>query len=154
MHDRRSALLLAALSPAMLAPGCASEPSPVDVESFIVERSRRWTACFTTGDTTVMEEILAADFVNTSPSGTRSTKAESIRSAREGPSMFASTRLDALEVKIHGAVALAFGQDLLYLKASPNAPVRTVWTDTWLLRNGQWCVVASHESVVRASGAS
>jgi len=147
---RRSLLVASTLGSAFSGVACSSAGVlSADAERYIAERSGEWTACFTTGDTEVMERILASDFVNTSPRGIRSNKAEAIVSAKQGPEIFASTRMDGVIVKVYGSTALALGSDIIKLKSGAPAEVRTAWTDTWLFRDGAWQVVASHECVVR-----
>jgi hypothetical protein len=147
INERRPLLAATVLMPMLSAVGCSSTGSPSNPRSYIAEKSRLWTACFSSGEPTVMEEILATDFVGTSPGGKRSSKAESIQSAREGPRIFAKTQLDKIEVHLISETAIALGEDVLDLKA--GSQVRTAWTDTWVHREGRWQAVASHESVVK-----
>jgi hypothetical protein len=149
-QDRRKLLLACAGGSALSGAGCSTAPaSPEDAERYIAQRSREWTACFSSGDASVMEQILAIDFVSTGPRGDKSNRAESIAAARKGPDVFASTALAEVTVRLHGTTAIAFGGDVLKLRSGSPAEVRTAWTDTWLLRNGAWQVVASHECVIR-----
>ena len=126
--------------------GSANAQQPESVDKYITDRSREWTAAYLSGDTSVMEEILAADFLGTSSNGNRYTKQDAIKDAKDGPSYFLSNRLFKIEVKVYGSTAVAFGVDLMKLKSNPDVEEAAVWTDTWLLRNGKWQVVASHES--------
>ncbi len=146
--NRRSALIAAATS-TLAASGCPATGSNAEsVASYIVERSKEWTHAYSTGNSEVMEPILAADFVSTSPRGRKSGKRAAIESARSGPSVFESAQAGPLEVRVFGATALAFGGDLLVLKNAPARAVATAWTDVWLLRRGEWLAIASHESEV------
>ena len=65
--------------------------------------------------------------------------------------MFLSTQLAEITVKVYGTTAIAFGGDILKLRSGAPAEVRTAWTDTWLMRNEAWQVVASHEYVIRSA---
>jgi hypothetical protein len=118
----------------------------VNVERYIVERSQEWTQAYVTGNPKVMETILAHDFVSTNPRGKKSGKSAAIASARQGPSVFQSARAAPIEVRVFGAMAIAFGGDMLVLREGIPNEVTTAWTDTWLLRNGEWLAIASHES--------
>ena len=126
--------------------GCASYQPVESVEQYIADRSREWTDAFVSGNTRVMEEIIAPDFLGTSTKGERYTKQDAIKDAKDGPNYFVSNRLLKVEVKVYGSTAVAFGVDVMKLKSNPNVEETAVWTDTWLLRNGKWQVVASHES--------
>ena len=153
-QDRRKLLLACAAGSALSGAGCTTTPaSSAEAERYIAQRSKEWTYCFTSGDALVMEQILASDFVNTGPRGDKSDKAESIAAARKGPDLFLSTQLAEITVKVYGSTAIAFGGDILKLRSDAPAEIRTAWTDTWLLRNGAWQVVASHECVIRSAQA-
>jgi hypothetical protein len=150
-RDRRILLLAWAGGAAVSGSGCATDStSTADAERLIAESSRQWTGCFASGDTSVMERILATEFVNTSPRGDRSNKLESIAAARRGPDWLVSAELAEITVKVFGTTAIAFGGDHLKLRSATPAEVRTAWTDTWLLRGGSWQVIASHECVMRS----
>ncbi|MCY7412294.1 MAG: hypothetical protein LH471_04555 [Salinibacterium sp.] len=77
-------------------------------------------------------------------------KRETIESAKEAPSVLAAARMDRVVVKVFRCTAIAFGEDVLTFKSGIPGPLRNRWTDTWLLRNDRWLVVASHESTVKA----
>jgi len=88
-QDRRKLLFACAAGSALPGAGCSTAPaSPADAERYIAERSMEWTACFSSGEASVMEHILASDFVNTGPRGDKSDKSESIAAARKGPDTF------------------------------------------------------------------
>jgi hypothetical protein len=146
---RRPLLLASILGTAMAAVGCATRRSAASVEIFIANSSLEWTASYVSGRTQVLEQILAEDFVGTSPSGRTHNKRETIESAKEAPSVLASATMDRVVVKVFDGVAIAFGEDLLTFKSGTPAPLRNKWTDTWLLRDDRWLVVASHESTVK-----
>ena len=148
---RRSLLIAAAATSALEATGCATWRDPVSVEKYIVERSKEWTNSYVTGNPEVMERILAHDFVNTNPRGERSGKTAAIASAKSGPATIQSAQAGAIEVRVFGSMAIAFGGDILLLKEGSRREITTAWTDTWLFREGEWLAVASHESVVHSS---
>jgi hypothetical protein len=143
-------VLACASGAALSTTSCSTtSPSALDAERIITERSKEWTASFGSGDASVMELILAPEFVNTSPRGERSNKLESIAAARRGPEWLVFAQLAEITVNVFGTTAIAIGGDQLQLKSGTPAEIRTAWTDTWLLRNGVWQVVASHECIVR-----
>lgn len=144
----RRALMLATLTAGLGATACAFPRKPEDVQQYIAERSRQWTNCYVTGNPEVMELILAPEFVSTNPRGRRSGKSAALKAAKGGPAVFESARAGPIEVRLFGDMALAFGGDLLVLKEGTPREITTAWTDTWLLRQGQWLAMASHESVV------
>jgi hypothetical protein len=140
--------MLATLTSALGATGCASPRRSEEVQQYIVERSKQWTDCYITGNPAVMELILAPDFINTNPRGRKSGKSAALEAARGGPAVFESAKAGPVEVRVFGDMAIAFGGDLLVLKEGTPREITTAWTDTWLLRQGQWLAIASHESEV------
>ena len=148
---RRSVLIAAAATSALEATGCATWRDPVSVEKYILGRSKEWTNSYVTGNPEVMERILAHDFVNTNPRGERSGKTAAIASAKDGPATIQSAQAGAIEVRVFGSMAIAFGGDILLLKEGSRREITTAWTDTWLFREDEWLAVASHESVVQSS---
>ena len=108
-----------------------STPGPLLLSSPVKsdpKRSREWTAGYVSGRTEVLEQILAEDFVVTSPSGKTRCKSETIKSAKEAPSVLASATMDRVVVKVFDVVAIAFGEDILTFKAGTPAPLRNKWT--------------------------
>jgi ketosteroid isomerase-like protein len=150
--ERRPLLLATLMGSAMSAAGCMTL-THTDAAELITEKSRQWTASYSSGDAAAMEQILADDFIGTSPSGRRYGRREAIESAKKGQDEFAATVLDKIEVRIFDGMALALGEDLLTVKSGDAVLIRTRWTDTWVLRQGIWRAVASHESVVKDSRA-
>lgn len=144
----RRLMFLAGAASAAGASGCAAVGGPESVSRHIVERSREWTASYVSGHTDVMQRILAHDFVGTNPKGRRANKAQTIATALEGPAFLQAASVGPIEVRVFGTMAVAFGGDVLVLKRDPASTITTAWTDTWLLRDGQWVVIASHESDV------
>jgi hypothetical protein len=153
VQPKRRVLLLAGPACAVAASGCAAVSEPESIRRLIVEQSREWTASYVSGNTDVMQRILAHDFVNTDPKGRKGDKARAIEAARRGPELLHAASVGPVEVRVFGQMAVAFGGDVLVLKRGPTTTVRTAWTDTWLLRDGQWAVIASHESEVELENA-
>lgn len=137
---------LIALSLSMIVTaGCASQQLGMSVEQYITERSREWAEAYATGKAEVMDRILADDFIGTSPRGERFTKGDAIRSAKGSPGVYLAARLAKIDVRVFGNAAVAFGEDVQTLRSSPPVQERSVWTDTWVYRNGAWQVIASQE---------
>ena len=149
--SRRWTCPLLLIAAAVLA-GCASQRPAASVETYIADRSREWTDAYVTGNTGVLEEIIAEDFLGTTSKGARYTKQRVIQDAKG--KYFVSNRLVRIEVRVYGTTALAFGTDVMVLKTSPTVEESAAWTDTWLLRDGRWQVVASHESKMTSGAAN
>src|SRR4051794_1397994 len=71
--------------------GCGPHYDQKEAERYIVDSERQWAESVATGDTTVLERILADDFVGVDPKGPFYDKAKMIAHTREAPKYFAST---------------------------------------------------------------
>ena len=94
-----------------------------------------------------VEQILADDFLGVDPQGRQYTKSEMVADTRNGPQFFASNRANAIKVRFFGNTAVAQG-DESWVKHS-GARGRFVWTDTWILRNGIWQIVAAEDLIAQ-----
>jgi hypothetical protein len=69
-------------------------------ERYIVESERQWAESVATGDTTVIERILADDFIGVDPKGQQYGKSKMISDTRNVPKYFASNNLNDVKVRI------------------------------------------------------
>jgi hypothetical protein len=144
----RKLLDAAALSVTLLALlGCATRPSTEGVERTILDGDQAWAESLVTGDTEVLERIIANDFVGTSPRGNRYTKGELIGSTKDAPKVFASNTLGKVTVRVFGDVAVAQGEENWVKHKGEPIRGRFVWTDVWVLRNGKWQIVAAQDVI-------
>ena len=98
-----------------------------------------------TNDVSVLERILADDFVGVDIDGSHYSKADAIKDYRTKPSEFASNHLNEIEIRFYGDVAVAQGNESW--KKKDGAVGKFVWTDTWIRRNGKWQIVAAEDLV-------
>src|SRR5438874_11475450 len=77
---------------------CTSERNRSQAEQYIVEAERQWAESVATGDTAVIERILADDFVGVDPKGKLYNKAQMIADTREAPKHFISNRSEERRV--------------------------------------------------------
>jgi ketosteroid isomerase-like protein len=120
-------------------------------EATIREGERQWAASVATGDTEAVERILAEDFVGVDPDGHLYEKAEMVRDTASGPKYFASNQLNDVRVRFYGDTAVAQGNESWVKKSGVKG--RFVWTDTWVLRNGTWQIVAAEDLIAPEPGA-
>jgi hypothetical protein len=104
-------------------------------ERFIRESERQWAESVATGDTSVVERILADDFVGVDLKGVLYNKQQMIADTRNAPKVFVSNWLNDVKVRFYGTTAIAQGSET-WEKCSGERG-RFVWTDTWLQRNGR-----------------
>jgi len=131
----------------LLASACTRERDHRDVERYIVESERQWAQSVATGDTTVLERILADDFVGIDPIGTFYDKAAMISHTREAPKYFVSNHANEIKVRFYGDTAVAQGSETWERRSGEPLRGRFVRTDTWVRRNGNWQIVAAEDLI-------
>ena len=103
------------------------------------------------GDASVVERILANDFIGVDPRGQLYDKAKMISDTRDGPKFFASNHLNEVKIRFYGHTAVAQGSESWERRTGERG--RFVWTDTWLSRDGRWEIVAAEDLTVPEPGA-
>ena len=111
-HSKRSAwsrsttskidiLAVAALSCLVLCQ-CAKHSDQKEDELYIRDSERQWAESVASGDASVVERILANDFIGVDPHGQLYDKTKMISDTREGAKFFASNRLNEVKSDFMG----------------------------------------------------
>lgn len=122
---------------------------PAEAEAQIRENARAWANVAVTGDPSVMETILADDFVGTSPDGKLYTKQDFIDDIRVNPIGFVSNEVNEVNVRFFEHVAVAQGYETFTRKDGTTG--RFVWTDVLVRRDGRWVTVAAQDVIAPAT---
>lgn len=122
-------------------------PNQATTERYIIESEHAWAESVASGDPRVVEQILADDFLGVDTEGRQYTKSQMVADTPNGPRFFASNRANAIKVRFFGNTAVAQG-DESWVKHSGERG-RFVWTDTWILRNGIWQIVAAEDLIAK-----
>lgn len=117
-------------------------------ERYIRESERQWAESVASGDSSVVARILADDFLGIDPEGRQYNKAKMVADTKMAPQYFASNHLNGVKVRFYGNTAVAQGNESWVRRKGEPKHGRFVWTDTWLLRNGQWQIVAAEDLTV------
>jgi ketosteroid isomerase-like protein len=125
----------------------AQQPSTAEAERYIRESESQWAESVANGDTSVVERILADDFLGIDPDGNLYEKAKMVADVREAPKEFISNHLNDVKVRFFGDTAVAQGDESWVRRTGTPLRARFVWTDTWILRNGKWQIVASEDLI-------
>jgi ketosteroid isomerase-like protein len=120
-------------------------------EHYIAESERLWAESEATGDTSTVKRILAEDFVGVDPDGSFYNKAKMVADTRDSAKVFLSNHLDEVKVRFYGDTAIAQGKETWERRAGTPKRARFVWTDTWVLRNGKWQIVAAEDLIAPAA---
>jgi Domain of unknown function (DUF4440) len=113
--------------------------------AYIRQAESDWAESDVTNDVSVLERVLADDFMGVEIDGSHYSKAHAIQGYRTQPSEFASSHLHDVVIRFYGNTAVAQGSENWTKKSGISG--RFVWTDTWIKRGGRWQIVAAEDLV-------
>jgi hypothetical protein len=122
-----------------------------EIVQALTRLEEKWIRVWATRDVSVLEDLLAEDFVATTSTGAVRTKAEHIAGYREDLRTYYAVENNEMIPHVCTATMAVFtGRDTTHSRNAQGAEVveHYRWTDTWLLRNGIWQCVATHETQV------
>jgi ketosteroid isomerase-like protein len=128
---------------------CTQHYDQKEAERYIIDSERQWAASVASGDTTVIQRILANDFVGVDPKGRHYDKSEMISDTQNAPKYFTSNHINEVKVRFYGGTAIAQGNESW--QRHDGGRGRFVWTDTWIRRNGRWQIVAAEDLIAPES---
>jgi ketosteroid isomerase-like protein len=126
----------------------AQDSGTAEAERFIKESERLWAESVASGDASVVERILAEDFVGVDPDGSLYDKAKMVKDTASAPKYFLSNHLNEVKVRFYGDAAVAQGNESWVRRSGTPLRGRFVWTDTWIKRAGKWQIVAAEDLAV------
>jgi len=125
---------------------CKSKPDYQQAEQYIRQSEKDWAESVASGDSAVIVRILADDFIGVDPDGNHYTKQQMVKDTYDAPKYFLSNHLNDVKVRFYGNTAVAQGDETL-VKRKDSSTARFVWTDTWVLRNDKWQIVAAEDLI-------
>ena len=137
-----SVAVLASAAP-VAAKCTAAGSQPPRALRYICDSERAWAESVATGNPSAVIRILANDFIGVSPEGKLYRKAEMVAETATAGKVFASNVIGDVLVRFYGNMAIAQGSETWTRKSGEKG--RWVWTDTWLMRNGRWQIVAAED---------
>jgi ketosteroid isomerase-like protein len=143
-HFNSLGMVVAVFCPVLFS--CDSKPNYQEAEQYIKQSEKDWAESAASGDSTVIVRILADDFVGVDPDGNHYHKQQMIKDTYDGPNYFLSNHLNNVKVRFYGNTAVAQG-DETWVKRKDSLTARFVWTDTWVLRNNKWQIVAAEDLI-------
>ena len=112
--------------------------------AYIQQAESDWAESVATNDATVIERIIADDYVGVDIDGSHYSKADMLK-WREHPSEYVSNHMNGVEIRFYGDTAVAQGSESW--KKKDGTTGMFVWTDTWIRRAGKWQIVAAEDLV-------
>jgi ketosteroid isomerase-like protein len=125
-----------------------STTTNTDAERYIRDSESQWAEAVANGVVSAVKRILADDFIGVDAGdGHLYPKTEAISWIRDNHTEFAFNHLDEVKVRFFGNTAVAQGSESWERRTGEPRRGRFVWTDTWVLRNGQWQIVAAEDLI-------
>src|SRR4030095_3603673 len=116
---------------------CSQKIDYKKAEQYIRESEKQWAESVVTGDTAVIQRILADDFIGVDQRGNQYDKQTMIKGTATDTHFFLSNHLNDVKIRFYENFAIAQG-DETWVQRSDSATARFVWTDTWIYRNSIW----------------
>jgi hypothetical protein len=135
-----------AKTPAPQAKGDVAPPAD-DIGASLKYVERKWVIALVTKDFKTLGEILDDSYMDTDEAGNRNDKKGLIDALKSGDLQFDSVKLSGMVVHSFGIAAVVTGkaEQSGKFKGQP-IPTSVSFTDTFVLFNQTWKVVASHRS--------
>jgi ketosteroid isomerase-like protein len=116
-------------------------------ERYIIESERQWAESVASGDSSLVERILADDFLGVDTDGSLYDKKKAVADTPSSAKEFVSNHLNDVKVRFYGDTAVAQGSESWVRRTGKPLKGRFVWTDTWIRRNGKWQIVAAEDLI-------
>jgi ketosteroid isomerase-like protein len=116
-------------------------------KQYITESEKQWAEAVASGDSSAVQRILADDFIGVDTKGFQYNKQHEVHNTPEGPKYFKSNHLNSIKIRFYGNMAVAQGDEIWVRHSGQPLTGRFVWTDTWLLRNDKWQIVAAEDLI-------
>lgn len=141
---RRNKLLPALLC--LVLCSCAEKIDYEAAKKYIIKSEKEWGPSLAAGDSSVTEHILADDFIGISSKGDEYDKHMLNQETTLETNQFKAEVYD-VTVVFYGKAAVARGKET-WTRLSDSTSTYSVWTDTWIYRNGKWQLVAAHDQKI------
>jgi ketosteroid isomerase-like protein len=139
-----SVLLL--VSASLSSPVRASRSTDAEFISFLEDA---WVNAIITRNVSVLDRVMADDFIGVSPNGERYTKQEAIADVKSGVYSVENMELNDVKVRVLGDTAIVtYYQKEKSTFGDEDCSSRYAFTDVWVNRNDDWYVVSSHVTPV------
>jgi ketosteroid isomerase-like protein len=140
----REALLCALALCAVVTSAGAQNPSTQSDEQALIQLERDWNAALHRKDVSFIANVLADEFVVTTSSGERATRAQELALVAEFDQQIDSVKLDEFTVKVYDNTAVVwFTEHLVGRRQGAQVEVTFRYTDVFVRRAGRWQCVAS-----------
>lgn len=122
---------------------CTERINYEDAEKYITQSADDWAQAIAKGDTTTIDRIMADDFSGVSSRGELYDKKTMMQQSIERKYLSKPEVYD-VSVRFFGKAAVAQGYET-WTRLSDSISTKSIWTDTWIYRNGKWQIVAAQD---------
>jgi ketosteroid isomerase-like protein len=139
-----------AVAPA-LSEGAITDAARAEIVQTLTALEKQWIDVYVNHELSVLERLIADDFVATLSDGAVRGKREHIAAYPADFALYAAVVNSDVKVHVFApnvAVATGFYAATLRKPEGAEPPGRYRWTDTWVLRKGVWQCVATQEARV------
>jgi hypothetical protein len=121
-------------------------------EKEILRLEDNWCVALKTQDATLLNEILAEDYVEVTSSGSIESRSAAVAALKDPRGSTTSCGNSGIKVRIYGNAAVATGvmDQAGSSNGVPYTGKRIIFTDTYVRQGGRWKCVASQSTVVTA----
>jgi hypothetical protein len=135
-----------ALLVALRSPLAAQTPSD---EKEILRLEDNWCVALKTQDATLLNEILADDYVEVTSSGSIESRSAVMAALKDPRGSTTSCGNSGIKVRIYGNAAVATGvmDQAVTSNGVPYSGKRIIFTDTYIRQGGRWKCVAGQSTV-------
>jgi ketosteroid isomerase-like protein len=119
------------------------------IERDLMQMEHDWSAAYLSHDVSVVDRIVADDFIGTDGRGIMTDKKQELEDARsENPNRkILSEAIDDLKVRIYGDTAIVNGRTTEKIQSGGKEfVIQYRRTDVFVKRNGRWQCVSFHGS--------
>jgi ketosteroid isomerase-like protein len=129
-----------------------SNSTSAEAERYIRDSESQWAEAVANGDVSVVQRILSDDFIGVDAGdGHFYPKSEAISWIQGHHTEYLFNHLNEVKVRFFADTAVAQGSESWERRTGTPRKGRFVWTDTWILRNGQWQIVAAEDLIAPPS---
>jgi ketosteroid isomerase-like protein len=125
----------------------ATSGKKMSLEAALKDNENRWEASYASHDVSVAQSLVANDFVGVHWDGKVMGKSGVISQIKKDKDTYKSAKNEKLAVHAYGpnvAVVVGTAREKGTAKDGKAFDRTYRFTDTWMMRNGQWQCVASH----------
>ena len=113
-------------------------------EDYILKSAQEWAEAINSGDSVVIDRIMADDFIGVSLRGEIYDKPTMIRESKQKANQYYKPKVFNMKIRFYGETAVVHGNEI-WTRLSDSTSTTNIWTDTWIYRNKKWEIVAAQD---------